>query len=126
MENDENGCVILKRKEYDELLARANVLEKKNKDKKIIINWRYTYGDNYNHPLEVYGDFILGSKLYAQINSILLSITEKCKTEFSDIYQSGINVGKTSGKTSGETNSITKFKKLVWYKRLFFKEKYIK
>jgi hypothetical protein len=129
MENIENGCVILKKKEYDELIAKAQTIKKENSDKKIHINWRYFYNYPYsNFPLEVSGDFILGNKLYYQITRILLTITEKFNKECSDLYKTELTLNKTKIITNfkNKTKIITNFKNLPWYKRLFFKEKYIK
>jgi len=69
MDND-NNCVILKRKEYDDLIKLAN---SKKGDKLLLdldIETRYKY-------LNVYGELDLSKALSAQIRRILLRVEDK-------------------------------------------------
>ena len=69
MDND-NNCVILKRKEYDDLTKLA---DSKKGDKLLLdldIDTRYKY-------LNVYGELKLSDALSAQIRRILLLVEDK-------------------------------------------------
>lgn len=66
MEKTENGCILLKEKEYDDLLAKS----KENRAKEIKVTWSYS-------NLGIMGDFMLSQGLYKQIRNILLKVDLK-------------------------------------------------
>ena len=111
MEKIENGCIILKQKEYDELVIKS----KENRAKEIKIS--YGYCRNF----EVAGDFQLSSKLYNQVYRIIQTIDKKC--------QSMIKEDRTdiayAAKAREYNFVVGQFEKLHWTKRLFFKKEYI-
>lgn len=108
METLESGCVLLKQKEYDNLLAQI----RDNKSKEIMVHYRYR-ADYYGNNFEVMGDLRLGDDLFRQIKRILINIDTKVKSELNNSNKIGENTGKF--------NAMYLFEKLPWYKRLFFK-----
>jgi len=113
MENLNNDkCIILKRKEYDELLEKAN--SKKPDYIEINLGSGYFYNSinlNISENLE------LSTKLRNQI----LNILKLHKNNLIKI------INDNNNKILKEENYfISLFEKLPWYKRLFFNEKYIK
>ena len=106
MEKTENGCVLLKQKEYDELLKKST----ENRAKEIKVTWAYS-------NLGIMGDFMLADGLYNQIRNILLRVESLHVQERSD--------GAIRQRILTENYMKVKFSELPWYKRLFFKDKYI-
>ena len=132
METIKNKCVILKQKEYDLLLKKAE----ENKSKEIIIKYeiKYNIGKTYNNycsGLIIEGDFVLSNKLIKQIYNILESWDMAHKNELLKILdeaekkrkyiQDKANFDMIEIESNTRKNMIDFFKNLPWYKRLFFK-----
>ena len=112
MEKLDSGCIILKNKEYEELLAKANA----NKPDEIKIAWDFliSYGRNYAYKSEhVSGNFKLSDNLLRQIREICLLIDQKHLKLMEDLKIQLITEIKEVEKL--------KFSKLSWWNRLFFK-----
>ena len=108
MDELNNGCIILKRKEYEELLEKAN----KNKPSEIIIHWArdmYHYRSWYARE-HISGSFDISDKISTQIRRIIRLSDEK--------YESMLREFKSK---IAEEEAI-KFSKLSWWNRLFFKK----
>lgn len=107
MEKINNGCVLLKQKEYDELVEKS----KRNESKEIKLSWSYDhYCGSCGWPyLNVYGSVILSDKIKSQLNSILQNITDKFNENISEIRK------------EQEDDDNLKFSKLSLWRRIFFK-----
>jgi len=108
----EKEFVILKQKEYNDLLKQA----KENKPKMIRIEWNY-YGRE-----EIFSEsFIFGEKLKDQIKRI----HSHFDSYFEKNYIRIMNEGKAASKCVERKELLAEFEKLPWYKRLFFNKKYL-
>lgn len=107
METTEDKCIILKQKEYNDLLKKS----KENRGKEIRIYWYH------RSRVDVSGDFVLGNKLFSQIQRIIHSISEEHEKERDNAV--------AYAQKSAKQYTIGQFKKLPWHQRLFFKDKYI-
>ena len=107
MDRLNDGCILLKKKEYDDLLKEAN----KKKNDEIRLSWSYNYYQkNYGYyVLNECGTIILGDKLRNQITSILDSLTAKFNQESHII------------RTSQKEYDRIAFSNLSLWKRMFFK-----
>ena len=112
MEKIENGCILLKQKEYDELLKKAE----ENRSKEILIKFGY-----YSN-ISVSGNITLSEKLTKQITNICRIINSKSEQY---VMEQQHDIRQTY-RSRGVNDTIDKMKELVWYKRLFFKEKYVR
>lgn len=107
----ENGCYILKQKDYEELVKRAAV----KPAREIRVNWGWS---NYSYDaLAITGDFILSNNLTEQIRRIIVEINTKLDTKVSVMQSRGFYCGMNSARQQ--------FANLPWYKRLFFRNGYI-
>ena len=108
MEQLNSGCIILKNKEYEELVAKAN----SKKQDEILISWRCTIGFNTKNTYKiesVSGDFTVSNGLSNQIRKILARIEDKSLEQLRQL------------EFSIEKSQRYKFSKLSWWNRLFFK-----
>lgn len=114
MEKTEQGCIILKKSEYDALLSKAN----DNRQKEIKFRWVINknqgdtcFNNNYSDYcssggyLDLSGDFQLSGKFYAQIHRILTEWTNKTETRCQE----------------NSLKYLRAFEELPLYKRIFFK-----
>ena len=113
MEITNSGCVILKQKEYDELVKKA----KDNSPKEIIVKYSYNYYDGkYNgkyNGINITGDFNFSDKISNQIQRICWKIDNRCR--------STVEHTKLKIEYDERISVYYWFKNLPWYKRLFFK-----
>jgi hypothetical protein len=108
---NDDKCILLKKKEYDELIEKAN--SKKPDYIKLDLGGFFYNGGNIN----VSENLELSTKLKNQILNIL------------KLYRNKLNkiINDNNNKILKEENYfISLFEKLPWYKRLFFNKKYIK
>jgi len=108
MEKLDTGCILLKQKEYKDLLE---------KEKKIKIEIKYSHYQEVG-SFNVSGDFQLGNDLFNQLKNISTMFTKKLKSKADAIYENG----KKDGNVIGREYAVKAFSKLPWYKRLFFDE----
>ena len=109
---ERNKCVLISEKEYEELKRKAQCNH-------ISIEWGYSIftTGNYFHSE---GTMDLSSGLLKKVKSICSHINDTFHKEIADFY----NYTEIRDKTI-ENGVISKFIKLPWYKRLFFKKSYI-
>ena len=111
MENNEK-CVILSKKEYDELRSQSNTPRLT-----IAVDFGYRWRDTGIH---VGGTLDPSEKLYCQIRRICSEIfekTHKIVKEYGDERLSALDEA---------LNIINVFENLPWWKRIFYKPNYFK
>jgi len=116
MEKTDSGCILLKVKEYDELIAKITVLENIKKPDTINLKWVHEYYISRLHGrgrgydiLRTNGEFILSDKLYNQVTNILRCLRSEFDSKLNDIcYAQKMEDNK-------------QFSQLSWWKRLTFK-----
>jgi hypothetical protein len=113
IEKLEGKCVVLKQKEYDDLVIRS----KENRAKEIIVKYTYNLLERSYCSYRIDGDFELKGKLGSQIFNICKKISEKT--------QNHIDISNDKVRTDTKKYVIKEFSELPWYKRLFFKSEYI-
>jgi len=127
METTEQGCVIIKRKEYEELKKKADDVEIYKSPRKIYLSIDVTsriIKDNINtyfsneciHRVTTTGTVNLSEKLRHQIGRIAQGIV-------SNHHKEVIEINSTHEKQlkSEKEGLLEAFARLPWYKRLFFK-----
>lgn len=111
MENNEK-CVILSKKEYDELRSQSNI-----PSLKIVVDFGYRWGGVSIH---VSGTLDPSEKLYYQIRRICNEILERT-------HEIVKKHGDERLSTLDEAlNIINVFENLPWWKRIFYKPNYFK
>ena len=111
MENNEK-CVILSKKEYDELRSQSNT-----PGLTIVVDFGYRWRGTSIH---VDGTLDPSNKLYSQIRRIcneILEKTHKIVREYGDDRLSALDEA---------LNIINVFEYLPWWKRIFYKPNYFK
>lgn len=110
MEKTDSGCILLKIKEYDELIDKIKLLEDITKPDIIDIVWRHEYYMKIGcNILRTNGKFILSDKIGAQLTNILRCLRSEFDSKLNNIcYAQKIEDNK-------------QFSKLSWWKRLTFK-----
>lgn len=109
---DNKNCVILSKKEYDELRSQSNI-----PSLKIVVDFGYRWRDVSIH---VSGTLDPSEKLYYQIRRIcneILERTHKIVKEYGDERLAILD---------GALNIINVFENLPWWKRIFYKPNYFK
>ena len=100
----ENNCIIVKRKDYDELVAKAN----ESKSDKIDVSWSFNH--HYRGiTLNDNGTINLDGKLYNQVTRIC----QRLRNEFNGLL--------TEYKISIKNELRLEFSKLSLWDRIFFK-----
>lgn len=110
MEKTDSGCVILKQKEYKELLLQVE----ENRSKEIKIGWNFNYTGFPSYGFKACGDFILSDNIIKQLKNIIEKINRKVDAKISE------NHDTITDRVCG------RFADLSWYQRLFFNPKYLK
>lgn len=111
MENDEK-CVILSKKEYDELRSQSNTPRLS-----IVIDFNYRWRGKNIH---VGGTLDPSEKLYCQIRRICSEIFEKTHEIVKEYGDERLSI------LDEALNIINVFENLPWWKRIFYKPDYFK
>lgn len=116
-ESKDNKCIILTKKEY-------NALKEEAKRKELYIYWRCNI-DGAVSSYSVGGGMEVSSPLYHKIfeitNYITTTVKDRVKKE-EEVLRKHAKVLSTNELRQ----LVADFSNLPWYKRLFFKTKYIK
>ena len=120
MENKE--CVIIPLKEYNALKERVKELKRDHPD--ISIEWGYSH-ERYGYFYSSRGKLILSEGLNAQIRRICALINEEMSAKIDEREKKLHEKSKMIERNIKEY-IIDKISCLPWYKRLWFKPKYIK
>ena len=135
MEKLESGCVVLKNKEYKELVEKANDNEPKEIAIKYTYQRRFGYSETFmgfkdyrfgyykfsDNFLDVNGNIDMSGKIKSQLYTIFKSID----TKYDALLAESVKIVNEANKESIQM-LINTFSTLPWYKRLFFNKSYIK
>lgn len=126
IEETPSGCVILKKKEYEDLLSKVRSSEIQARERTIIIEWRGVARraiTDIAHELSVrsYDQINLSEGITTQIGRIATLIRGVSAAMFRKQLE---NVEAQYKLRSEEL--ISNFEKLTPYERLFFKSEYLK
>lgn len=109
---DNKNCVILSKKEYDELRSQSNIPRLS-----IVIDFNYRWRGKNIH---VGGTLDPSEKLYCQIRRICDEIFEKTHKIVKEYGDERLAI------LDGVLNIINVFENLPWWKRIFYKPNYFK
>ena len=109
---DNEKCVILSKKEYDELRSQSNI-----PGLKIVVDFGYRWRGVGIH---VSGTLDPSEKLYCQIRRICSEIFEKTHEIVKEYGDERLSI------LDEALNIINVFENLPWWKRIFYKPNYFK
>lgn len=109
---DNEKCVILSKKEYNELRSQSNIPRLN-----IVIDFDYRWRDKNIH---VGGTLDPSEKLYCQIRRICSEIFEKTHEIVKEYGDERLSI------LDEALNIINVFENLPWWKRIFYKPNYFK
>lgn len=121
----DNNCIILKKKEYDDLVKAA--------DKGIMLHIGVSNSENYDIDIKAHQGCIIlntdGIGLSPSISKQIYRISKYLKDEFDSIISGNDRVIKkfhTEDLESLQFDLLDEFSKLSWWNRLFFNPEKIK
>lgn len=89
LEENDNDCVLIKKKEYQNLIRRAN----EPKDSKIIVEWRASFDSRYKdigYFVKSSGQVLLSEKIRNQLHYIMRSIQDQIYKRENEIISRAI------------------------------------
>lgn len=111
---DNNRCIILTHKEYEELKAKA---EQAKPDE---VNIQLSYDIRYRQAaISTYGTIDLSNNLQRQIRRIADMVGENNRQKVTD----AINEGRKSWQDIGYNEAMAEFASMSWFERLAFEGK---